>query len=116
MPQTGNFRPVLEVNPSDATLPIMKAVSNAVLEKYGQTVWKGITGPEDGSYTDYWLWTDPEGINQHSLEVGSTYIFKIRNCAPFKCREGTLFSFGVNIMAVIMFPSPCHDFLTASSS
>ena len=98
MPQTGNFRPVLEVNPSDATLPIVEAVSKAVLAKYGETVWKGITGPEDGSYIYYWLWVDPEISPQ--LEEGYSYNFKILECTPFPCGAGS-FSYGVNIAVII---------------
>ena len=98
MPQFGNLRPVLQVNPSDATLPIMKAVSNAVLAKYGrQTVWKGITGPEDG-YTYYWLWVDPEFSPQPAER--DTFRLKILDCAPFPCGDGS-FSYGVNILVII---------------
>ena len=55
MTQTGNNRLIFEVEPQNPSALIVKEVSNAVLATYGKTVWKGITWPEDGLYTSYWL-------------------------------------------------------------
>ena len=97
MPQTGNSRPVLQVNQLDATVAKLSAISKAVLAKpYGQTVWKGITGPEDG-YTYYWLWVESRVSLQ--LVEGHTFRFKILDCAPFSCGDGS-FSYGVNIVVI----------------
>ena len=58
MPQTGNVRDAIIVKDSlDTTLA---GISSDVLQEYGDTVWKGITGPEDSRrFTEYWLWVEP---------------------------------------------------------
>ena len=56
MPQTGNPRDVLSVGQGDPFAAILGEISSAVLQTYGETVWKGITGPEDSrNFTDHWL-------------------------------------------------------------
>jgi len=57
MPQTGNLRDVLVIGLGNSTFHAkLSGISSAVLKKYGTTVWKGITGPEDSlRYTNYWL-------------------------------------------------------------
>ena len=104
MPQFGNLRPVLGVNPFDATLPIVERVSNAVLANYGQTVWKGITGPnENQPYTNYWLWVDPPEISEQLVRGGMPQGFTVRDCVPYPCfadHHGS-FSFRVSIVVTI---------------
>ena len=57
MPQTGNERYIIK---SNSIAGILKSISSYVINTYGSTVWKGVTGPEDSLlYTDYWLWIDP---------------------------------------------------------
>ena len=95
MPQTGNERDVLIVSqyPLRATL---SGISNAVLQNYGDSVWKGITGPEDSSrFSDHWLWVEPafDGV----LSEGATYTFRIDRCKPFQCGGIGTFSYGVSI-------------------
>lgn len=95
MPQTGNPRDVLSVGQGDTFAATLSGISNAVLQTYGQTVWKGITGPEDRrNYTEYWLWVEPgfSGV----LEMGLSYNFEIAQCTPFTCGGGD-FSYGVSI-------------------
>lgn len=95
MPQTGNPRDVLSVEQGDPLAEILGGISNAVLHTYGETVWKGITGPEDSPrYTNHWLWVEPGFSGQ--LEVGLSYDFKIVRCIPFTCGGGD-FKHGVGI-------------------
>ena len=76
MPQTGNERLALEIGAGSPFAATLHQISSAVLAlQYGERVWKGITGPEDG-YTDYWLWVEP-GVSGNLLE-GSTYDFSIK--------------------------------------
>lgn len=96
MPQTGKERVVLSIDASSALGKTLSEISSEVLETYGQTVWKGITGPEDSSrYTDYWLWAEPAGLSE-VLEEDDSYNFTIAKCTPFECSGGT-FSYGVSI-------------------
>ena len=97
MPQTGNQRDVLVIPQGNSTFhSTLRGILSAVLKKYGKTVWKGITGPEDREgYADYWLWAEPDFSGQ--LEVGSCqYNFQIAKCTPFKCVDGG-FLHGVSI-------------------
>ena len=95
MPQTGNARDVLSVGRGNTFAEKLSGISNAVLQKYGETVWKGITGPEDSrNFTDYWLWVE-SGFSE-DLQEGLSYNFKIVRCTPFTCGGGD-FSYGVNI-------------------
>ena len=95
MPQTGNPRDVLSVGRGDPFAEVLGRISNAVLQTYGETVWKGITGPEDSpNFTDYWLWVEP-GFSD-ALEEGKSYNFKIARYQPFTCGGGD-FSYGVSI-------------------
>ena len=95
MPQTGNARDVLSIGRGDPFAAILGEISKAVLQTYGETVWKGITGPEDSSnFTDYWLWVEPGSSEE--LQEGLSYNFKISRCTPFTCGGGD-FSYGVSI-------------------
>ena len=95
MLQTDNERFVLEVSSTDRLKAKLKEISRKVLEKYGEDVWKGITGPEDSSsYTNYWIWVQT-GRDLRSLDQYSTYQFKITSCSPFECT--TTYSHGVDI-------------------
>lgn len=93
MPQTEKSREVIIVQDSlDETLA---GISSDVFQEYGDTVWKGITGPEDSRrYTKYWLWVEPAFSLDLSKE--NNYNFKIEHCLPFQCSGGT-FSYGVSI-------------------
>ena len=98
MPQTGQQRDVLVIgqgNPSfHATL---SAISSAVLTKYDETVWKGITGPEDRKgYTNYWLWVEPDFSGQPQVGLQGVCTFQIAQYSLFTCGGGT-FSYGVSI-------------------
>ena len=56
MPQTGNLRDKLSIGQRDPFAAILGGISKAVLQTYGKTDWKDITGPEDScNFTDYWL-------------------------------------------------------------
>lgn len=93
MPQTGNPRDVLSVGKEDPFAEKLGGISKAVLKTNGDTVWKGITGPEDSQrYTNHWLWAEP--IEQ--LQKGLYYEFKIVRCTPFTCGGGD-FKHGVSI-------------------
>lgn len=97
MPQTGNDRCKIESNSIAGTL---KSISSSVINTYGNTVWKGITGPEDSPlYTNYWLWVEPD-VGGMPLQDYS-YNFKIERCTPFHCDSGS-FSYGVSIKASIV--------------
>lgn len=98
MPQTGNQRCKIESNSLKDTL---YQISSSVINMYGETVWKGITGPLDsGFYTDYWLWIEPD-VGGMSLENGFSYLFNIESCTPFHSQSGS-FSYGVSIKASIV--------------
>ena len=97
MPQTGNERYIIE---SNSIAAILKSISSYVINTYGSTVWKGITGPEDSLlYTDYWLWIEP--VVGGILLENNFYNFNIEGCTPFYC-EGGSFSYGVSIKAKIV--------------
>ena len=97
MPQTGNERYIIE---SNSIAGILKSISSYVINTYGSTVWKGITGPEDSLlYTDYWLWIEP--VVGGILLENNFYNFNIEGCTPFYC-EGGSFSYGVSIKAKIV--------------
>lgn len=96
MPQTGNERDVLIVSLLDPLNATLSGISKAVLQNYDDSVWKGITGPEDSSrFSDHWLWVEPafDGV----LSEGATYTFRIDRCKPFKCGGPGTFSYGVSI-------------------
>lgn len=93
MPQTGNERYIIE---SNGIAGILKSISSYVINTYGSTVWKGVTGPEDSLlYTDYWLWIEP--VVGGILLENNFYNFNIEGCTPFYC-EGGSFSYGVSIV------------------
>ena len=103
MPQTGNPRDIISVGRGDPSASILSGVSAAVLQTYGQHVWKGITGPEQSpNFSDYWLWVEP-GFNVE-LKMGQRYTFQITHCASFSCGGG-VFSHGVNIRACGIKPA-----------
>ena len=100
MPFTGKPRDILVIRQGNSTFhTTLSKILSAVREKYGETVWKGITGPEDSkegcTYTDYWLWAEPDFSGQ--LQVGpDEYNFQITKCTPFTC-DSDEFSHGVSI-------------------
>ena len=105
MPQApaGNPRVIISVSQGDPFAAILSSVSGAVLQNYGQQVWKGITGPEQSpNYSDYWLWVEPgfHGV----LAMGQRYNFQITQCTPFPC-GGAVFSHGVSIKASVIQPA-----------
>ena len=93
MPQTGNPREVLSIGQRDPFAAILGGISKAVVRAYGETVWRGITGPEN-NFTDYWLWVEP-GFSEE-LQDELSYNFKIVRYTPFTCGGGDL-SYGVSI-------------------
>lgn len=102
MPQTGNPRDIISVDQRNPFAEILSGVSDAVLQTYGQHVWKGITGPEQSpNFSDYWLWVEP-GFNG-VLQMGQRYNFQITQCTPFPCGGG-VFSHGVSIKASVIQP------------
>lgn len=99
MPQTGNERLKLEVNSTDPLEAKLKDIQIKVMEKYGEEIWKGITGPEDSlRYSNYWIWVK-EGGQLENLDENTTYQFKITQCNPFQVSFGT-FSYGVDIKVI----------------
>ena len=102
MPQTGNLRDIISIDQRNPFAEILSRVSDAVLQTYGQHVWKGITGPEQSpNFSDYWLWVEPgfKGV----LQIGQRYNFQITQCTPFPC-GGAVFSRGVSIKASVIQP------------
>ena len=104
VPQTpGNPRVIISVSQQDPFAAILNRVSAAVLQTYGQQVWKGITCPEQSpSYSDYWLWVEP-GFNEN-LIMGKRYTFQITQCTPFPCASG-VFSYVVSIKVSVIQPA-----------
>ena len=105
MPQApaGNPRVIISVSQGEPFAAILSRVSGAVLQRYGQHVWKGITGPEQSpNFSDYWLWVEP-GFNEE-LKMGQRSTFQITHCTPFSCGGGD-FSHGVNIRACGIKPA-----------
>lgn len=101
MPQTGNERYKIE---SNSLKDALHQISSSVINTYGETVWKGITGPLDSEfYTDYWLWIEPD-VGGIPLAYGFSYHFNIESCTPFPCQSGS-FSYGVSIKASIVHGS-----------
>lgn len=98
MPQTGNQRDVLVIGLGNSTFhATLGGISSAVLTKYGKTVWKEITGPEDSlGYTNYWLGVETPDLNEDKLQVGFCYNFQIAKYTLFTCVGGD-FSYGVII-------------------
>ena len=74
------------------------------MNTYGQSVWKGITGPPDNPvYVKYWLWVEPIlGLSEMNSTAGALK-FKIQTTTVFQCsaEPGNPFAFshGVSIRA-----------------
>ena len=99
MPQTGNQRDLLVIGQGNFTFgATLNGISSAVLTKYGKTVWKGFTGPEDdpARYTNHRMWVELPDANEEKLKVGFCYNFQIARCTPFTCSGGD-FWYGVSI-------------------
>ena len=108
MPFTGNQRDVLVIRQGNSTFhATLSGILSAVLKKYGKTVWKGITGPEDSkegfTYSDYWLWAEPDFSGQLQVGLPDEYNFQIAKCTPFTC-DSDKFSHGVSIEVHKLFP------------
>ena len=103
MPLTENERDVLCVETGDPFAAILSRISTEVRRKYGNGVWKGITGPEDG-YTSYWIWV--QGIHDavshdHGLEEDSMYQFKVIKTGVFEANLNG-YHHGVNITVAVV--------------
>ena len=97
MPQTGNLRDILVVGVQNPFAAILEFTRNSVVNMYGQSVWKGITGPPDNpaGYSNYWLWVEP--ILGLSMNLPDQK-FKIEKTTVFTS-PGNAFSHGVSIRA-----------------
>ena len=95
MPSTGKFRDVIKGIDS-STEKILNEISASVLEKYGTSVWKGITGPKDSKpFTECWLWA--VCLSDH-LDEDTEYRFRVTDITPFTIKEEKAsFKYGVNI-------------------
>lgn len=91
-------RDVLVIGLGNSTFhATLGGISSAVLTKYGKTVWKEITGPEDSlGYTNCWLGVETPDLNEDKLQVGFCYDFQIAKYTLFTCVGGD-FSYGVII-------------------
>lgn len=107
MPQTENYRSVLQIEEQHPFVAVVEKTLSDVLElqkRYGIRVWTGITGPEiSPRFTEYWMWVEPLCIEE--LEEGSSNKFWVQQCTVF---EGTLgiYSHGVSIrVALVSLPA-----------
>lgn len=108
MPFTEKKRDVFVIRQGNSAFhATLTGILSAVLKKYGETVWKGITGPEDSKegfmYTDYWLWAEPDFSGQLQVGLPDEYNFQIAKCTPFTC-DSDKFSHGVSIEVHKLFP------------
>ena len=103
-PQTGKQRDVLVIGLGNSTFhATLSGISSVVLTKYGKTVWKGITGPEDNPYyTNYRLFAEMPDFNEDKLQVGFCYNFQIANYTLFTCGGGDFWN-GVSIKVHKLF-------------
>ena len=105
MPQTGNPRDILVVGVQNPFAAILEATRSSVVNTYGQSVWKGITGPPDNpaAYVNYWLWVEPIlGLSEMNSTAGALK-FKIETTTVFQSSAEPsnpfAFSHGVSIWA-----------------
>ena len=103
MPQTGNQRDILVIGQGNPFAATLSEVSKAVLQTFGERVWKGITCREDRHRnTEYLLWVEP---NMSGVIVEqSTLNFRVDQCAPFP-GNGNPFSHGVSIKVSAILPA-----------
>lgn len=104
MPQTERERDILSIGQGNPFAATLREISNAVLQTYGERVWKGITRREDNlGNTEYWLWVEPDlsGV----IAEQSTHYFRVEQCTPFP-GNGIRFSHGVSIKVSVIPPSP----------
>ncbi len=109
MPQTGNPRDVLSIveEEEDAFAEVLQEIFQAVIQAYGEQIWKGITGPEDSDrFTDYWLWVEP--CFSGELKEEPTHSFRVQKCSPFK-GNGVQFSYGVSIRVSVIPPASSEE-------
>ena len=99
LPQFGNLKDILAIEASDPFFPILQQISSNVMGKYGERVWKGITGPNQGhGFTHYWLWVEPEFNGK--VQAGLTTEFTIVNVNVSQYFAGT-FAYGINLKATV---------------
>lgn len=97
VPETTDQRDIISVDPFAS---ILSGVSRALVQDYGQQVWKGITGPEQSpNFPDYWLWVEP--VFNTALDMGKSYTFQITQCSPSSSHGVNAFSHGVSITASV---------------
>lgn len=109
MPQTGNQRDVLVIGQGTSFAAALSEIANAVLQTFGERVWKGITRRENRyrNTTEYLLWVEPLNISSNMSGViaeqpAPTFNFRVDQCTPF-LGNGNPFSHGVSIQV-----STCH--------
>ena len=102
MPQTENQRDILVIRQGSPFAATLNEISNAVLQTYGERVWKGITRRE-GRYrnTEYLLWV--EANMRGVIAEQSTLNFRVDQCTPF-LGNGNPFSHGVSIRVSAILP------------
>lgn len=71
MPQTGNQRDVLVIGQGTPFAAALSEIANAVLQTFGERVWKGITRRENRyrNTTEYLLWVEPLNISSNMSGV-----------------------------------------------
>ena len=106
MPEMGNPRDIISIQKGHPFAVILQGVSQAVIQAYGEQIWKGMTGPAEGNpFTDYWLWVEPS-LSQ-VLAAGSSCKFIIQQCTPFPGTAGLQFAYGVSIkVSPVVQPPP----------
>lgn len=93
VPQTTEQRDIISVDPFAL---LLNGVSRAVVQSYGQQVWKGITDPEQSpNPPEYWLWVEP--TFNGTLQMGKSYTFEVTKCTPASPFHVAAFSHGVSI-------------------
>ena len=103
MPQTGNQRDILVIRQGNLFAAALSEISNAVVQTYRESVWKGITRREDRyRNTEYLLWVEPDmsGV----IAEQSTLNFRVDQCTPF-LGNGDPFTHGVSIRVSAISPA-----------
>ena len=99
LPQFGNLKDILVIEGGNPFFPILQQISSNVVGKYGEGVWKAITGPNQGyGFAHYWLWVEPEFNGK--LPAGLTTEFTIVHVSVSEYFAGT-FAYGVSLKAAV---------------
>ena len=97
MPLTGNPRDIISVTVGDAMGDILAGIWEAIYQRYGLSVWKGITGPKDSPvYSRYWLWV----VHTPGRIPDMLYNFRVKKIKPFELNNplpNVPFRYGVDI-------------------